>query len=313
MRDLVRNHRFASFYAIAVAIVAAVMVVRALIGYGEVLPALFEFLQARPAYANILSITRFAFEDPRALLIFAFAGAPTFSALAVVWLADGRAGLTTLLGRLKPWGPGVSSQKGALLYAELAAIYGLGIAVYLWLTSRYAGADALADTLQLLGGSIPIVIGSLILGPFIDEGGTCEELGWRGRGLPLLMDRYSAPLRATLLLGFLWWAWHFPREIPNIMASENLGHWAYYQGLFLVLCLALSVVCSWYFFRSGGSALPALLIHGFTNVWSKALAGPVFQALEIDLRTWLVIAASILIVASTRGRLGWRDREAETS
>jgi hypothetical protein len=164
-----------------------------------------------------------------------------------------------------------------------------------------------SKVLDLLGGSVPMIGLWLVIGPLLDEGGFCEELGWRGYGLPLLVDRLRSPWIATLVLGALWWLWHFPREIPNLLSPQNLRVWAFYQVLFLVLCLALSVVISRYFFRTGGSALPGLLIHGFTNVWSKALGAPINTALDTDVRTWLVIALAIVVLLATRGRLGWRQ------
>ena len=152
----------------------------------------------------------------------------------------------------------------------------------------------------------------LLLGPFIDEGGLWEELGWRGFAAPVLLARLRSPLTSTLVLGALWWFWHFPREVPNLISGLPVGGWAgwfYGQFLFLVLCLALSVVIAPAWFRTGGSVLPAILIHGFTNVWSKALSAPVWATLGTDVRTWLVIAAAVLVLLVTKGRLGAGEPE----
>lgn len=302
------GRRFLRFYALALLIVTAVMVARGMLDYSEVLPGLFRFLDERDLYPNLYSIGLFGLEDPRAFLIFLFAGAPTLAALWLAWRTGGSGGIRRLLGRLRPWRAGVSRARGLAIYCELAAIYLIGVVGYAWAGQRLGEPEAGGGDLGLLDQPTVWIVLWLAIGPFLDEGGTSEELGWRGYGLPLLLDRLRSPLGATLALGALWWLWHFPREIPILLTAEDLGRWAYYQGLFLVLCLALSVIISWYFFRTGGSALPALLIHGFTNVWSKAVGGPVNAALGTDVRTWVVIGAAVIVVTLTRGRLGGRDR-----
>ncbi len=303
MRSWIQAHRFAAFYLLAVAIVIAVMLVRAVTSSAELLPALFEFLQQRGMYANTVSIGLFGLDDWRALLIFVFAGAPSFSALIVSGYLGG-GGLRRLLSRFKPWLGGYR-RSAIRVYLWLALIYGAGCLGYFWVAARYGGEGAISEKILAgMGGGVGTALLWLIVGPFIDEGGLWEELGWHGYGLPLLLDRLRSPLFATLALGFLWWLWHFPREIPNIMASENLGRWAFYQGVFLVLCLCLSIVTTLAWFKTGGSVLPAILIHGFTNVWSKALSRPMFEVTEQDVRTLVVVAAAVLVLVLTKGRLG---------
>ena len=307
MRPLVRRHRFTVFYGLSLAIVIGVVSLRALLDAHEMLPRLFEFLERHELYANIYSIGRFGLEDGRAFLIFVFAGAPTLAAIAVSVWCDGAAGLRRLMTRFLPWRAGVTRAEGLIAYAWIFGIYLAGVGAYLGVTVRYAEPAALERSLTLLGGSPLAIVFWLAVGPFIDEGGTCEELGWRGYGLPLLFDRMKSPLRATLLLGLLWWLWHFPREIPNILASDNLARWAFFQGVFVLTCLALSIVISYFWFRTGGSVWPAILIHGFTNVWSKAIGVPVNAAAgNQDVRTWVVVAGALGVVVLTRGRLGSR-------
>jgi membrane protease YdiL (CAAX protease family) len=78
------------------------------------------------------------------------------------------------------------------------------------------------------------------------------------------------------------------------------------QVTFLVLCVALSIIITFFWLRTGGSVWPAILIHGGTNVWSKALGGPLNARVGTDARTAIVILAAVVIVATTRARLGRR-------
>jgi membrane protease YdiL (CAAX protease family) len=152
------------------------------------------------------------------------------------------------------------------------------------------------------------VVLSLLIGAVIDEGGTLEELGWRGFALPQLIDRMASPLTATVLLGVLWWAWHLPREITTLMGGAELPEFFLGQTKFLILCLALSVVITYVFLRTGGSVWAGILIHGGTNVWSKALGAPANRLAGEDVRTIIVAVIAILILIATGGRLGRRQR-----
>ncbi|MEM6703963.1 MAG: CPBP family glutamic-type intramembrane protease [Acidobacteriota bacterium] len=270
---------------------------------GEMLPAFWAFQAEHGLYTNLVTLTRFALEDWRAWLIFVFAGAPTLSALVVSFVGGGRGGLGELLRRFHPVGPCGEWASAVRAYVVLLVAHVLGVALYLGWASR-SGADGWQDqVLTSLGGSLPAAVFWLLAGVFLDEGGTLEELGWRGYAQGLLLDRWRSPLGATLLLGFLWWLWHFPREIPNILGSDDLSRWAFFQGVFLVLCLALSIVISYFWFKTGGSVWPALLIHGGTNVWSKALGAPLYETVG-DLRTWVVVGCAVAVLALTRARLG---------
>ena len=53
---------------------------------------------------------------------------------------------------------------------------------------------------------------TFLIGGVIDEGGTSEELGWRGFALPTLLGEMANPLVVAVFLGVLWWFWHFPLD-----------------------------------------------------------------------------------------------------
>ncbi len=298
------RRRFIAFYAIAVAVFALVSFLRIVPGSEEFLPRLWAFLADKKLYGNTVTIAWFGFSDWRGFTVFFGAGAPTIAALLVCATTGGRREVRRLLSRLRPLGGQFESTSGGRTYLWLVALYLLGVAGYLTATALLAPSGSIQGTLDRLGGSWSSAGVWLSVGPLIDEGGLWEELGWHGFALPLLLARFRSPLKATLALGLLWWAWHFPREIPNILNSDDLGMWAYYQGVFVVTCLSLAVLITPAWFATGGSVLPAILIHGGTNVWSKALGAPLWEVTGTDVRTWIVLAAAVLVVLVTRGRLG---------
>lgn len=248
-------------------------------------------------YPNILTILIEAIKTPLLSTVFLYAAAPSIAALIVAGRGGG-GGLARLLSRFNPIGPDGERGRSLRLYMGLLLIYGLGFAVYAF--NAGPGVDV-TQKLKWLGGN---ALGGAALGLFIDEGGSLEELGWRGFEWPLLSVAIKRPATAALLLGALHWAWHLPREIPGLLGGVALNHWAVGQVSFLVLCLALSVVAVFCVNQTGGSVWPAIFVHGGTNVWSKAAGWYVGPTFGQDLRTLLVVAIALIILAFAGRRLG---------
>jgi hypothetical protein len=256
-------------------------------------------------YTNAVTIGRFAFEQhPEAFLIFLFSGAPTLAAILVCATGWGRDGLARLFARFKPWGAAQDRDRALRAYGVLLAGYALGIGVHLFLVNA-RGPAASSQALGNLGGSWLLLPVFALVGAFIDEGGAFEELGWRGFMLPVLQEKLGSPLKATLVLSLVWWAWHIPRDIPDLLTGAR-GVSDYFVGqiAFITLILAIAILTTNFVNMTGGSVLPAIMIHGGTNLWSKALdTGVVHQGVWLgDPRTLLTyaFAAITLIVAGPR-------------
>lgn len=253
-------------------------------------------IYASGQYINIASMLPHALARPDLLGVFIFAAAPSIAAVIV---AARRGELGMLAARLRPVGPATTARRAALVYAGMLAVYAAGFAAYDFVAGP---GTTITDRLAMFGGSV--LVGAAV-GLLMDEGGTLEELGWRGFAWPLLQAAMKHPLRAALLLGTLHWAWHLPREVLTLLGGIDPSTFLVSQGVFWALCLALAVVAGYCVNLAGGSVWPAVLVHGGTNLWSKALSDHVAPSFGlIDLRTLILFVIAIVIVLAAGRQLG---------
>jgi len=85
-----------------------------------------------------------------------------------------------------------------------------------------------------------------------------EELGWSGYVIDPMQDRWNA-LRASILLGLVWAAWHI---VPYLQAHRSLA-WIAWQCLFTV---AARVLLVWLYNNTGKSVFAAAVCHAMLNV-----------------------------------------------
>jgi membrane protease YdiL (CAAX protease family) len=113
----------------------------------------------------------------------------------------------------------------------------------------------------LWGGTFPLHLERLALLPLLFIANLGEEIGWRGYALPRLQRRFSS-LVSGLILGAGWAAFHW----------VALGHnpsrpWAY-VAVGSVSLIAMSVVMTWLFNRTGGSVVLMVVLHAMYDVVS---------------------------------------------
>jgi membrane protease YdiL (CAAX protease family) len=138
-----------------------------------------------------------------------------------------------------------------------------------WIAFLLLGIPAIYAAGALLGGkpaglttplpALSAIAFMLVLGPV-------EELGWRGVALPLLQRR-MAPVWAGLVLGVIWGLWHLPAFFVGGTPQSGWGFGAFFAG-----AVAVSVILTAFFNRSGGSLLWAALFHFQLNnpLWPDA-------------------------------------------
>ena len=204
---------------------------------------------------------------------------PPVAAVLVLW----RTG-----GSLHEWGASLVRWRVPLRWWA----YALGLPVLLY--------AAVSLVLQLLGSPVdwglaldraPAYAATWLF--VLALGGAMEEPGWRGFGLPHLLESHT-PVRATLILGLAWGIWHVPIYgaagflIPMILAFFYTYLWARTRSV--LLCIGLHA--------SFTPAQDHLILMTRDEAYSTALDTPDFVILAV-----YVLAAALLVLV-TRGRLG---------
>jgi membrane protease YdiL (CAAX protease family) len=172
---------------------------------------------------------------------------PLVAALLVTARDDGRAGLRKLLSGMLIWRVRPGWYAFAFLSTAVIVLAAIGVHVALG-----GGRPAFNDPSQLYL-VIPVFLYVLVLSV------AGEETGWRGYALPRLQERWG-PLRASLVIGFVWGCWHLP-----LFWMPGNFHTGIPLGLFILQDVALSVVLTWLFNATGGSLLIVHLFHAASN------------------------------------------------
>jgi len=123
-----------------------------------------------------------------------------------------------------------------------------------------------------------------------------EEIGWRGFLLPALLRRMG-PLAASVVLGVVWGLWHLPIDLAVGFGLHGIG--AVVARVFFAV--PLSVLFTWFFLRSGGSMLVALLLHTSINVMGD-LGLSSFEASGVVFFLGATAVALVVVVASPEFR-----------
>ena len=159
----------------------------------------------------------------------------------------------------------------------------------IYLTADAAGwSDHLRQPLPLtegLAAALPLLLVLCL------TDGLGEETGWRGFLLPRQLEHLSR-LAASCLLGVIWALWHLPlfwTEGAALAGSSPL--------VMLVELPAVSVIFTWVFEHTKGSALIAVLLHAAMNWWAFSAVGggaefwPLTTLLLVS--KWLLAAAVV--------------------
>jgi membrane protease YdiL (CAAX protease family) len=203
--------------------------------------------------------------------------APAAAAIVLTGILEGENGVRQLIRSLGLWRVRPQWYAIAIGLPIVQALIGLVLAVLL---HKYKGLSA--ESLRAVLPAMWVV--------FVFAAG--EELGWRGYALPHLLQRYR-PVYASLILGALHSAWHWPLILPahGMMSDLPVLPWT-------AAVLTEAIVFTWIFRNTGGSVLLVVLFHGMVN--SSML---LFNAIEPAWMPWIksgiciVTGAAVLLAA----------------
>ena len=128
-----------------------------------------------------------------------------------------------------------------------------------------------------------------------------EEIGWRGFLLPALQKKYT-PLKASLLIGFVWGLWH----LPVYLAINPYGDKTIVYFLFMFIgCFALSIIETWLYNSTKGSLLICILFHNAINTSAAYFYGnlPGAEFRPLIILVILLVITAITICFKTKGSL----------
>lgn len=231
-----------------------------------------------------LSYASYFLPIPREGLPFVLVLIPALLAIGLSAIEEGGAAVRSLLGRLARWQVGVR---------WLVVAIGLGLAMRL-AVGVIARLMGLIPAIPLLPQNPTQV---LVLAVVYLIAAVFEELGWRGFALPRLLQRQS-PLVAGLALGVPWGVIHIILHLP--------GMWA--EGLpwlpTVVQLVALSVVITWLFIRSGQSLPAVIFFHAAQSAFGFLNEGMAqVHVLWLMTAVWSAIGALALADMTGRGRV----------
>ena len=226
---------------------------------------------------------------------------PTVASIVMTGVTQGWAGLRVLFLRLMRWRVPPGWYGVAILGIPLIMIFGMIV------LPGAPSSFTLLPAATWLGYPWLFFLVTFLGGPFL------EEPGWRGFALPRLQARLG-PLAGTLILGFLWAAWHYPQYMMPDWAAQNGGFRLASVAVYTLSVIPLTIILTWVFNNTRGSLLLAILTHASVNTFS-VYAPQLFPA-EADSQLYGIVgfgAAAVAILVLTRGRLSYDRYVAETT
>lgn len=199
--------------------------------------------------------------------------------------------------RLLTPGTGTRHRTAGSRWPLLAVALPLGLFLLAWLLANLQGRGWEVSALEggaWESGRVVLVVFSINL---LFGGSLGEEIGWRGFLLPRLLRAHS-PFGASMLLGAVWALWHAPIDVTAgfiaLGPAAILGR--------LVWTLPIAVLFTWFYIRSDGDLLVALLLHTALNVVSDFGFSNLESSLGLFFVMLLFLAVLLSLSATMRER-----------
>ncbi len=229
--------------------------------------------------------------DPSSDLMGALRGyGPSLAAIIAAAVVYGRNGLRELWMRVTMWRIPLWLLASAIVVPVLVNL------VLLFLVHS-AGVDLV---LNLKSVSLPKLILIFFFFAIVD-GPIGEEVGWRGFLLPRLLEKHGV-IFASALIGVVWFVWH----LPLYVATERFDITLDFLLSYLFNNVAFSFLHTWFFLRSGGSALLSIIFHTAGN-YCVFLSITLFPEVEQWPFSQHLYAGILVVAAIFAGVSIWRN------
>src|SRR5712692_5034634 len=213
-------------------------------------------------------------------------------------------------GAARAYGPTAAAVISALYVGGLSSLKRLWMRVTAWKVPWWLYALALLGfPVAVLGvtyatavfGTAPVTVGRtsplhlLLLFSYICviDGPLGEEIGWRGFLLPGLLTKMSA-VQASLIVGLIGWLWHLP-----LYQADGRNLTLLFLTRYLVIEVGYSLIWTWFFIRSGYSALIPIIVHTACNysfLLQMRIVFPTVNVPEIYFVLLTVIVAAVAAI-----------------
>jgi membrane protease YdiL (CAAX protease family) len=208
---------------------------------------------------------------------------PSFTAVALTIVKEGKQGIRALFARLLRWRVAIQWYLFCLFAPAVIMLCAIA------LSALFENKPLELPKIGNWAAVAVLFLFTLILG-----GPLGEEIGWRGYALPRLLANHRA-LSASLIVGVLWGLWHLPLFWirPSLQADIPIG-W------FMASILAESVLYTWVHMHTRGSLLLAILFHAAVNTWAKLILLGQLDSLDPLLLTFgleIVLAVVVVVLA----------------
>lgn len=170
---------------------------------------------------------------------------PVTAAVILVYRERGRAGVVALLKRSFDFG-----RSGSKIWLAPLLLLEPGIMILSYGVMRLTGSPVPVPQFNLLT--------ALALGAVFFIAGLGEELGWSGYATDPLQERFGA-LKASLIIGLVWAAWHFIGLTQAHRSPEFIAWW-------MVSTLGYRVIIVWLYNNMGRSVFAAAVFHALINL-----------------------------------------------
>jgi len=160
--------------------------------------------------------------------------------------------------------------------------------------------------MRVTGSSVPApqITVARTLGLFLVffVGGIGEELGWSGYAIEPLQERLGA-LRASLIVGVVWAAWHFIGLAEAHRSLEFVAWWT-------LGTISMRVIIVWLYNATGRSVFVAALVHAMSNLtWQLFPINGSFYDPRVTGLILAVVAALVIVVQGTVDRRSAEEAE----